>query len=201
MQEAITNALGNSQAFYAMEGVVNKRAGGGRASGVRGTRLIFRCADGYIAYLRSPATVPLLHQWMMDEGFEPGFDPDFWSRRNVVGRDAPSQEQVHELEARFAAFFANRPKMLLYEEGQDRGTQICPVATVLDILQNRQLAHRKFFATVDHPELQRTFTYPGAPFKMSRSPWQAGPAAPQLGEHQEEILGAGHKPKGSVQHD
>jgi benzylsuccinate CoA-transferase BbsE subunit len=190
MQEAITNTLGNSQAFYAMEGVVNKRAGGGRASGPTGTRLIFPCADGHVAYLRSPATVPLLHQWMLDEGFEPGFDPDLWSRRNVVGRDAPSREQVRALEARFEAFFATRPKMELYEEGQERGTQLCPVATVPDILANRQLAHRDFFREVEHPEWGRSFTYPGAPFKMSASPWQAGPAAPSHGQHQDEFLPA-----------
>ncbi len=188
MQEAITNTLGNSQAFYAMEGVIDKRAGGGRASGATGTRLIFPCADGHIAYLRSPATIPLLHKWMLDEGFEPGFDPDFWSRRNVVGKEAPSKEEVQALESRFEAFFADRTKMELYEEGQERGTQICPVATVPDILANRQLAQRDYFQDVEHPEWGRSFTYPGPPFKMSASPWRAGPAAPSPGQHQDEFF-------------
>ncbi len=188
MQEAITNTLGNSQAFYAMEGVINRRAGGGRASGATGTRLIYPCADGHVAYLRSPATVPLLHQWMLDEGFEPGFDPEFWSGRNVVGEEAPSQDQVRVLELRIEAFFVGRPKMRLYEEGQERGTQLCPVATVPDILENAQLAHRDFFEEVPHPEWGRSFTYPGAPFKMSASAWQTR-AAPTLGEHQDQISG------------
>jgi crotonobetainyl-CoA:carnitine CoA-transferase CaiB-like acyl-CoA transferase len=42
---------------------------------------------------------------------------------------------------------------------------------------------------VAHPELGVTLTYPGAPWKLSRTPWRLRRRAPLLGEHTAEILG------------
>ena len=41
----------------------------------------------------------------------------------------------------------------------------------------------------EHPELGRTVTYPGAPFKLSATPWQIRSPAPRLGEHNGQIYG------------
>jgi len=48
------------------------------------------------------------------------------------------------------------------------------------------LQHRKYFVDIEHP-VGGKITYPGAPFKMSETPWQAE-RAPLLGEHNEEVL-------------
>jgi crotonobetainyl-CoA:carnitine CoA-transferase CaiB-like acyl-CoA transferase len=50
---------------------------------------------------------------------------------------------------------------------------------------------RGFQVEVEHPELGRTFRYPGAPYKLPASPWRISRRAPRLGEHNEEILGRG----------
>jgi len=42
---------------------------------------------------------------------------------------------------------------------------------------------------VPHPELGRSFTYPGAPYRFEKSPWRISRRAPLLGEHEEEVLG------------
>jgi len=183
MQEAIANTLGNAQQTYFMDRVVFRRAGGGRATGEAGTRLVWPCGDGYIAWGRNPASMPLLHQWMLDEGFEPDFDPAAWSLRAVVGAEAPPQEEVQRLEARIEEFFSGYSKMYLYEEGQRRGAMVCPVSTVADLLDNAQLVERGFFHSVYEPSLGRLVTQPGAPFKMSESSWTFG-ASPRLGEQQ-----------------
>ena len=44
------------------------------------------------------------------------------------------------------------------------------------------------FVDVEHP-VAGTATYPGAPFKMSATPWKVRRPAPMLGEHNMEILG------------
>ena len=59
------------------------------------------------------------------------------------------------------------------------------VQTMDELLVEEQLREREFFVKVDHP-VAGVITYPGAPFKMGETPWQAG-RAPLLGEHNEEI--------------
>ncbi|MDA0366635.1 MAG: CoA transferase, partial [Chloroflexi bacterium] len=189
MQEAITLTLGNSQAVYALDGVISRRAGGGRASGETGARLVWPCRDGYVAWARIPATMPMLHRWMVDEGYEPGFDAELWARRPNAGPNVPPPDEVQAMEARVEGFFRGFDKMYLYEEGQRRGAMMCPVSSIPDLLANRQLVDRKFFQSVDHVELGRAFTSPGAPFRMSASPWLVG-RAPALGEHTREVFDA-----------
>jgi len=41
---------------------------------------------------------------------------------------------------------------------------------------------------VNHPELGRTFTYPGPAGIWNESPWQISRRAPLIGEHNEEVL-------------
>lgn len=196
MQEAITNTLGNSQATYAMTGVISRRAGGGRASAEGGARLVWPCADGYVAFSRSPRAIPLIHQWMIDEGLRPKFSAEPIPELTGAG-SAPSPELnptaaklVQEIDQEIEAFFKRFSKMELYEEGQRRGTMMCPVSTIANLFENKQLVDREFFIDVEHSESDRTYTYPGAPFRMSKSIWKSGPLAPTVGQHSEEILGS-----------
>lgn len=61
------------------------------------------------------------------------------------------------------------------------------VCRVDELLDDPQFSSRDFFAEIHHPVTGPIF-YPGAPFKMSETPWQAG-RAPLLGEHTTETLG------------
>jgi len=64
-----------------------------------------------------------------------------------------------------------------------------PFAMVLDIdelMTDPQYEARGFFRDIDHPIVGR-LRYPGAPFRMSQTPWQAARPAPRLGEHNEEV--------------
>jgi len=63
-----------------------------------------------------------------------------------------------------------------------------PFAMVLgidELMEDPQYKARGFFQEMDHPVAGR-LTYPGAPFRMSETPWREG-RAPLLGEHNEEI--------------
>lgn len=64
-----------------------------------------------------------------------------------------------------------------------------PFAMVLgidELMDDPQYRARGFFQAIDHP-LAGPITYPGAPFRMSETPWRLERAAPLLGEHNEEI--------------
>ena len=53
------------------------------------------------------------------------------------------------------------------------------------LLDTPQHKAREYFVDIDHPETGK-LTYPGAPFRLSETPWHAG-RAPLLGEHNREI--------------
>jgi crotonobetainyl-CoA:carnitine CoA-transferase CaiB-like acyl-CoA transferase len=56
------------------------------------------------------------------------------------------------------------------------------------LLDDDQLDARGFFAEVEHPELGRSFLYPGAPYLFNGTPWRVYRRPPLLGEHTGEIL-------------
>lgn len=172
MQEAVSNCLGNARLYYEFDGVLSRRAGGSRAYEERGTRLVYPCRDGYVAISRTPDTPKRLHQWMLDGGLQPQFDPVEWATFPQAGLGMPGVEKTRELEDDLTAFFGTRPKMELYEEGQRRGVMICPVSTPSDLLLNEQLRQRGFFIDKHFPEFGRAFKVPGPPARMSASPWR-----------------------------
>jgi benzylsuccinate CoA-transferase BbsE subunit len=57
-----------------------------------------------------------------------------------------------------------------------------------DLAQNPQLRARSYFTDLWDDGLQKTLRTPGAPFKMSATPWRPGPPAPRPGQHTESVL-------------
>ncbi len=186
MQAAMANTLGNARLYWEMDGIITERAGGARAFANRATRIIYPCADGYVAFVRVPASMIRLHQWMTAAGADPQFDAPRWASIAIAGDNLPSDAEINELESEIEAFFAARGAQALYESGQQFNVMICPVNTMQDIVDSPQLAARAFFAEVDDPALGR-LRVPGAPLKLSATPWQARPA-PTIGQHNDDIL-------------
>lgn len=177
MQEAISNCLGNSRLYYELDGVNSIRAGGSRAYGDRGTRLVYPCADGYISISRNAHSPGLLAKWMLDDGIAPNFDPEEWAKYPQSGAGMASVEKTLELERDLEAFFMTRGKMSLYEEGQRRGLMICPVSSPEDLLRNEQLTGRGFFIEKFFPDLGASHMVPGSPARMSLTQWDSPPAS------------------------
>jgi benzylsuccinate CoA-transferase BbsF subunit len=73
-----------------------------------------------------------------------------------------------------------------YTELQERRVPCSPVFDMAMLLRSDHLAARAFFVEVDHPDAGR-LTYPGAPFKLSRTPWEIVRPAPRLGAHGDEV--------------
>jgi crotonobetainyl-CoA:carnitine CoA-transferase CaiB-like acyl-CoA transferase len=57
-----------------------------------------------------------------------------------------------------------------------------------EILDDPHLHERGFFVEVAHPELGRSFTYPGPAAIYNGSPWRISRRAPLIGEHTAEVL-------------
>jgi len=76
-------------------------------------------------------------------------------------------------------------KWEITNKAQELKLAFTPVLTNGEVLTDEQLKARKYFNSCDHPTMGQV-TYPGAPAKLSETPWRKG-RAPLLGEHNWEI--------------
>jgi benzylsuccinate CoA-transferase BbsE subunit len=86
-----------------------------------------------------------------------------------------------------AGFIASVPADEVYHAAQDRGFTWASVRAPEELLDDAHLQDRGFWKTVAHPELGRSFTYPGEAAIYNGSPWRISRRAPLVGEHNEEI--------------
>ena len=90
-------------------------------------------------------------------------------------------EHAEELTRLFGRWVSEHTKEEVYRLAQRYGHAYGYVATARDLLESPQLRHRRFFVRVRHP-VAGSVTMPGAPFRMSRTPFVTR-RAPLLGEH------------------
>lgn len=72
---------------------------------------------------------------------------------------------------------------------QRAGIHWAPIRAAEDNLADPHFRAREVFADVPHPELGRSFTYLGRPWRSDVTAWRSRPRAPLLGEHTWEVLG------------
>ena len=139
---------------------------------------IFHCKDGYIAPM-----LLTLAQWELMCAFfevpELTADPRFENLGGIL-------ENFDEVKAIFEPLIKKREKMELFNSGTEWRIPFAQVPTTEDILQSPQHKARGFFEEADHPVMGKV-TMPGAPFKLTETPWQQGNPAPLLGEHNREV--------------
>lgn len=76
----------------------------------------------------------------------------------------------------------------VFAAGQAAGLPVAPVLTPPQVMEDPHFRERQYFVELDHREAGR-HTYPGVPFKLSRSPGRIEAAAPLLGEHNQQVFG------------
>ena len=75
----------------------------------------------------------------------------------------------------------------LMEGAQLRRIPYAIVSPPEALVEDPQLKERGFFSEVEHPELGRSFQYPGGPFFFTQTPWRISRRPPLLGEHNEGV--------------
>jgi len=189
MQECMVMAMENAVQFYDLEGAVRKRYAGEQRFAGTG---VFECADGYIYMMAGGIGANKFWsyslQWLVDEKV-PGVERlrgEQWSEIDYLLTD----EAKRIFAEVFGPWAKTKSKAELYHEGQRRHIPLAPINTPADILGSTQLAHREFFVRMPHPALAESMLMPGAPYKLSRTPWRIQHPAPRLGEHNAEVYGA-----------
>ncbi len=76
----------------------------------------------------------------------------------------------------------------LYRAAQEKRIPFAPASNIADLLDSPHLRARGFFLEVAHPRAG-ALKYPGAPYKLSDTPWEIRSPAPTLGQHNEAVLG------------
>lgn len=186
VQECIVLGLENAVHFHALEGVTRKRYGSEQREAGSG---VFSCKDGQVFLLAGGIGATAFWgnfcQWMLDEGVTDAaaLQGDHWSpayRRTLEAKTL--------FERIFHAYSLQRTKDELYAMGQARRVPICPINTPRDALCSRQLQSRGFFIDVTDAA-GNSMTMPGAPYKMSGTPWHLKSAAPFPGQDNQMIFG------------
>jgi benzylsuccinate CoA-transferase BbsE subunit len=188
-QECVAFALEDAVAEWSINARVRRRQGDiAREAGTG----VYPCRDGHVSVvagrLGTAKAFDALAQWIAASGVSGGTglrDPQWQDFRY---RQSP--EGVARFAEIFGAFCRTRGKQELYREGQARQIAIAPVNTIADVVEDAQLTANGYF------QLDRLWgkdvTFPGPPYRLSRTPARRRGAAPTLGEHNPELLeGAG----------
>ena len=97
-----------------------------------------------------------------------------------------SEERAY-VEETLSLFCKPRKKEALVAEAQNRGLGWAPVFSPGEIVESRQLADREYWVRVAHDDIGESFIYPGAPYRLSETPWRQRGRAPHIGEHNEQV--------------
>lgn len=174
--EVVATALENAVQFWDLERTVRKRVGSRPREAGSG---LFRCRDGDVYMMAGRLSTPrgwvAIVEWLNEAGTAGAraLEEPQWT--DYAFRTTP-EATAHFFEV-FGRFAAERRMVDLYEEGQRRGIVICPLNTPRDLLADRQLRHRRFFAPMDIGGARRLV--PRGPFRMSATPLRA-PSAPRV---------------------
>nr|XP_061811375.1 succinyl-CoA:(R)-benzylsuccinate CoA-transferase subunit BbsE-like [Nerophis lumbriciformis] len=161
------------------------------------------CADG--KYLntgvppRRPAEFKVLREWMIDLGLDAEF-PMIELLEMATKYEHIGMAEIEEDPMIGEVFGAGREAVMLIASRlsaydafigfQQRGIPVGAIYAPEDVIRDPHFVARGFAVEVEHEDLGRTFTYPGVPIKMTRSPASLSRRAPHVGEHSDEILSA-----------
>lgn len=181
--DAVAHSLENAAQFWDLEGVIRHRTGGEDPEAGNG---LYACADGHV-YLMTAMHGGLIG-WDRFVRWLGSYDGDLaalllheqwldmtWRRTNEA------KVQFRQL---FESFTLPRNERDLFVDGQANGVAIAPVADAMNLLSSPQLSERDFFRQEVLPN-GRTVSFPGPPFRMSRTPADVA-LYPRLGAWLEE---------------
>ena len=173
--------------IYIYRGEVVLRQTGRHAFPTIRPRTQFRCKDGKMVNLMigfgiAPRELRTLAEWMDGYGAAEDLLDDKYGEASVIQENT---DHIFEVLERFVLKLTQEEA---YHGAQERGINWGAIRTPDDLLADGHLHDRGFWVSVEHPELGRSFTYPGPAGVWNDSPWRISRRAPLVGEHNEEVL-------------
>ncbi|MFC1965484.1 CaiB/BaiF CoA transferase family protein [Chloroflexota bacterium] len=154
----------------------------------------FECKDGNVvcgttigAKFKFSGRQPF-REWLASEDMAGDLLDKKWDPVFMEGIPISTEQRAH-IDKVFQAFAIKHTKQELMLEAQRRNIQLAVVQTVRDVMKDPHLKEREYLVKVQHPELNDSITYAGAPFKSKEMSWEYRRRAPFIGEHNQEIYG------------
>jgi benzylsuccinate CoA-transferase BbsE subunit len=141
---------------------------------------VTRCRDGYVMHCTLGDWTSLV-EWVKGDGKAQDLDEPHWEDQMYRREHA---EHLFDVLDEWATDYSVAELM---EGAQLRRIPYAMVRPPGAVADDPQLNARGFFSTVKHPELDRTFCYPGGPFFFTATPWRISRRPPLLGEHNKEV--------------
>jgi len=141
---------------------------------------VARCRDGYVMHCTLGDWTSLV-EWVKADGKTQDLGEPQWEDQ-MYRRD--HAEHLFDVLDEWATDYSVAELM---EGAQLRRIPYAMVRPLEALADDPQLNARGFFSTVEHPELDRAFRYPGGPFFFTATPWRISRRPPLLGEHNTEV--------------
>ena len=161
-----------------------------------------QCADGRWLNTgvlpRRPKEFSVLLEWLEELGLAQEFPLASLLELGSTAEDLspasiaedPMIAEIFRASREAATLIASRlPAYDAFIGFQQRGIPVGIVYSPEEVIDDPHFVARGFPVTIDHDQLGRTVTYPGAPYQFGRTPWALTRRAPRLGEHNREVLG------------
>ena len=172
LQEAAVSTLDHVMVQYFYENTVSKRQGGAYWNH---SFCILPCKDGHILLAPFQQWETLI-EWMDSEGMAEDL------RDKEYREDGYRASRMSHIIQVIERWTKNHTVQELFESGQLMRLPWAPISALKGVLSNSQLKARGFFVDVEHPELKRSISYPGSPYKFSNSSTGRWKRAPLVGE-------------------
>ena len=107
--------------------------------------------------------------------------------RCEAGEESREEELLAHITEMVGNFAAHSTRDEMAYGAQERGLNWGSIRAPDELVDEGHLNDRGFWVEVPHPELDRSFKYPGPAGIYNGSPWRISRRAPLIGEHNEEI--------------
>ncbi len=175
-------------AAYIYRGEVVKRQTGRHHAPEPTPRTQFQSKDGqYVTALVAGRLNPRFIKQLADLMEPYGMAADLYDPK-YQDQEVIEANTYHIIDDIVADFIASLPAEEVYHAAQSRGFTWGAVRPPEALLDDAHLHDREFWKEVDHPELDRSFTYPGEAAIYNGSPWTISRRAPLVGEHNQDIF-------------
>jgi len=109
-----------------------------------------------------------------------------WAEEDLFKTHLLRAKHWESLEPLISFWAIEYTKAELSELGKEKGIPLVPVNTVSDVVQSQHLKEREYFTRIPSPYGE--VTCPGAPYRLSRTPWSIKRPAPLLGQHNWDVF-------------
>jgi len=190
-QAAMVWTMLHGMAAHAIQGYDINRGGSDLQAGKITIPLVFACADGYVVLANFGSTMVKLVHWLVEDGIVPEDwieDEDWPTYERRFLQDMPVTHPLEETAEATRRYVQNYTKSELLERGLREGVTIAPVSTTEDLTRFGQLEERGFWLQAPLPD-GRELPVPGLFAKLTETPMNVRRWAPNLVQHNVEILG------------